>query len=140
MADDVFNIKTRESVTQLFRYALVGLLSNVAGYLVYLAFTYLGGTPKVTMTLLYGVGAAVGFFGNRSLTFEHQGSIMGAGVRYVIAHCIGYLLNLSILIVFVDKLGYAHQWVQGVAIFVVAAFLFLAFKVFVFPVSREGAR
>jgi len=65
---------------------------------------------------------------------------MGAGVRYVIAHCIGYLLNLSILIVFVDKLGYAHQWVQAIAIFVVAAFLFLAFKVFVFPVSREGAR
>lgn len=65
---------------------------------------------------------------------------MGAGVRYVIAHCIGYLLNLSILIVFVDELGYAHQWVQAIAIFVVAAFLFLAFKVFVFPVSREGAR
>jgi putative flippase GtrA len=140
MADEVLIIKTRESVTQLFRYALVGLLSNVVGYLVYLAFTYFGGTPKVTMTLLYGVGAAVGFFGNRSLTFEHQGSIMGAGVRYVIAHCIGYLLNLSILIVFVDKLGYAHQWVQAIAIFVVAAFLFLAFKVFVFPVSREGAR
>lgn len=140
MADEVLIIKTRESVTQLFRYALVGLLSNVVGYLVYLAFTYFGGTPKVTMTLLYGVGAAVGFFGNRSLTFEHQGSIMGAGVRYVIAHCIGYLLNLSILIVFVDELGYAHQWVQAIAIFVVAAFLFLAFKVFVFPVSREGAR
>ncbi|WP_153147563.1 GtrA family protein [Dechloromonas sp. H13] len=140
MAGEVFNIKTRESVTQLFRYALVGLLSNVAGYLVYLAFTYVGGTPKVTMTLLYGVGAAVGFFGNRSLTFEHQGSIMGAGVRYVIAHCIGYLLNLGILIVFVDKLGHPHQWVQGVAIFVVAAFLFLAFKVFVFPDSREVAR
>lgn len=133
-------VKTRESVTQLFRYALFGLLSNFAGYLVYLAYTYLGGTPKVSMTLLYGVGAAVGFFGNRSLTFGHYGSIMGAGVRYVIAHCIGYLLNLSILIVFVDKLGYAHQWVQGVAIFVVAGFLFLAFKVFVFSGSREGAR
>lgn len=140
MADEVLIIKTRESVTQLFRYALVGLLSNVAGYLVYLAFTYLGGTPKVTMTLLYGVGAAVGFFGNRNLTFEHQGNIMGAGLRYVIAHCIGYLLNFSILVVFVDKLGYEHQWVQAIAIFIVAAFLFLAFKVYVFPVSREGAR
>lgn len=140
MADEVFNIKTRESVTQLFRYALVGLLSNAAGYLAYLAFTYLGGTPKVTMTFLYGLGAAVSFFGNRSLTFEHQGSIVGAGVRYVIAHCIGYLFNLSILIVFVDKLGYAHQWVQAIAIFIVAAFLFLAFKIFVFPVTREDVQ
>jgi putative flippase GtrA len=139
MADEVSIFKTRESVTQLFRYALVGLFSNVAGYLVYLALTYLGGTPKLTMTFLYGVGAAVSFFGNRSLTFEHQGSILGAGVRFGMVHCIGYLLNLSMLIVFVDKLGYPHQWVQGVAIFVVAAFLFLAFKVFVFPASREGA-
>ena len=140
MAEEVLITKTRESIAQLFRYALVGLLSNVAGYLVYLAFTYLGGTPKVTMTLLYGVGAAVGFFGNRSHTFEHHGSIIGAGVRYVIVHCIGYLLNLSILIVFVDKMGYAHQWVQAIAIFIVAAFLFLAFKEFVFPASREVAR
>lgn len=140
MADEVFTIKTRASVTQLFRYALVGLLSNVAGYLAYLAFTHLGGTPKVTMTLLYGVGAAVGFFGNRNLTFEHQGSIIGAGVRYVLAHCIGYFLNLNILIVFVDKLGYAHQWVQAIAVLIVAAFLFLAFKIFVFPVSRDVGR
>lgn len=140
MVDEVLIIKTRGAVTQLFRYALVGLLSNVAGYLAYLMLTYQGGTPKLTMTMLYGVGAAVGFFGNRSLAFEHQGSVLGAGIRYVIAHGIGYLLNLSILIVFVDKLDYAHQWVQAIAIFIVAAFLFLSFKVFVFPVSPEGAR
>jgi len=140
MTDEVLIAKIRELVTQLFRYALVGLLSNVVGYLVYLALTYLGGTPKVTMTLLYGVGAAVGFVGNRSLTFGYQGSIKGAGMRYVIAHCCGYLLNLSILIVFVDNLGYAHQWVQAITIFIVAAFLFLALKVFVFPESCEDAR
>jgi putative flippase GtrA len=140
MPDESPIIKTRESVPQLFRYALVGLLSNVAGYLAYLAVTHLGGTPKATMTLLYGVGAAVGFFGNRSLTFEHRGSIIGAGSRYVVAHCIGYLLNLGILIVFVDRLGYPHRWVQAFAILVVATFLFLAFKVFVFPGGREDAR
>ena len=138
LSEDVFKIKTWKLVTQLIRYALIGVLSNTAGYLVYLVLTYLGGAPKVAMTVLYGVGAAVGFIGNRSLTFEHQGSIMGAGGRYVIVHCVGYLLNLGMLILFVDELGYAHQWVQGIAVFVVAAFLFLAFKVFVFPVSREG--
>lgn len=57
---------------------------------------------------------------------------MGAGVRYVIAHCIGYLINLSILILMVDKFGYPHQWVQAAAIFIVAGFLFLMFKFFVF--------
>jgi putative flippase GtrA len=138
MNDEVLIIKTRKSISQLFRYALVGFLSNVAGYLVYLALTYIGGTPKVIMTVLYVVGAAVGFFGNRNLTFEYEGSIMRAGGRYIIAHGAGYTINLSILILFVDKLGYAHQWVQAVAIFIVAAFLFLAFKVFVFPVTNES--
>ena len=125
--------KNRSSVSQLFRYAIVGLANNIAGYMVYLLITYLGATPKISMTLLYTVGATVGFWGNRRLTFAHQGSVLGAGVRYLIAHCFGYLINLAILIVLVDQLGYAHQWVQAIAIFVVAAFLFLAFKFFVFP-------
>lgn len=137
MTDEVPIFKTRELVTQLFRYSLVGLLSNIAGYLVYLALTYLGCTPKITMSLLYSIGAAVGFFGNRSLTFEYQGSVMGAGGRYVVVHSFGYLINLSLLIVFVDKLGYAHQWVQAIAILMVAAFLFMAFKFYVFPVINE---
>lgn len=137
MNDEALIIKIRKSISQLFRYALVGVLSNVAGYLVYLTLTYFGGTPKVTMTLLYGVGAAVGFFGNRNLTFEHEGSVRWAGVRYVIAHGAGYMINLSILIIFVDKLGCTHQWVQAAAIFIVAAFLFLAFKIFVFPVTNK---
>lgn len=125
--------KNRSSVSQLFRYAIVGIANNIAGYMFYLLITYLGATPKITMTLLYAVGAAVGFWGNRKLTFAHQGSVLGAGVRYLIAHCFGYLINLAILLVLVDQLGYAHQWVQAIAIFVVAAFLFLAFKFFVFP-------
>lgn len=140
MSEEAPVINAQRSVPQLFRYVLVGLLSNAAGYLVYLVLTYYDGTPKLTMSLLYWVSAAVGFFGNRNLTFEHQGSILGAGIRYGIAHCIGYLLNLSMLVVFVDKLAFPHQWIQGVAIFAVAAFLFLAFKVFVFPVSGDGAR
>lgn len=140
MADQAKIVKSWASYRQLFRYALVGVMSNLSGYLVYLLLTYLGGTPKLTMSFLYGISAAVGFYGNRSFTFAHHGSILGSGGRYVISHCIGYLLNLIILVVFVDKLGFAHQWVQGIAIFIVAGFLFLAFKVFVFPVNSEVAR
>lgn len=133
MSDLPLVAKNRSSVSQLFRYAIVGIANNATGYMVYLLITYLGATPKISMTLLYAVGATVGFWGNRKLTFAHQGSVLGAGVRYLIAHCFGYLINLAILLVLVDQLGYAHQWVQAIAIFVVAAFLFLAFKFFVFP-------
>jgi hypothetical protein len=123
---------TDSSLRQLFRFGLVGIAINLAGYLVYLLVTFVGLTPKITMTLMYCIGATAGFWGNRQLAFMHQGSLLGSGVRYLVAHGFGYLINLTILVVFVDRLGFAHQWVQGVAIFVVAGFLFLAFKFFVF--------
>lgn len=122
----------RRSTRQLFRYALVGLLSNAVAYGAYLLIASFDVAPMVSMTLVYLCAATVGFIGNRSLTFDHQGSVLGAGFRYVIAHSVGYALNLTILLVFVDRLGYAHQLVQAVAILVVAAYLFLAFKFFVF--------
>jgi putative flippase GtrA len=132
MDDLSFVVNNRRTITQLFRYAIVGFASNFAGYIVYLLITSLGFTPKITMTVLYGVGATVGFWGNRNLTFAHKGNLMGTIFRYVMVHCLGYFMNLAILIIWVDKLGYAHQFVQAIAIVVVAAFLFLTFKLFVF--------
>lgn len=111
---------------------MVGLATNAAGYLLYLAVTSLGVEPKRGMTALYVLGMAVGFAGNRSWAFSHQGPMLGPLGAYLAAHAVGYGLNLLILAVFVDRLGYAHQWVQAVAIVVVAAFLFVAFRYIVF--------
>ena len=136
MANSLSYTNRRKSVIQLFCYGLIGIASNLAGYMVYLLITDFGGiSPKLTMSILYGVGATVGFWGNRKLTFAQKGSLLGTGVRYLVVHCFGYLMNLAILTVMVDKLGYPHQAVQAAAIFVVAAFLFLAFKFFVFGKS-----
>lgn len=127
--------------TQLLKYAVVGLLTNAAGYTVYLLLTVvLGLEPKVTMSCLYLVGATAGFFSHRRITFTYQGSHLGSGTRYVLAHLMGYGLNLILLLVFADGLGVAHEIVQAAAIFVVAAFLFVTFKFFVFPVCLEPVR
>ena len=117
---------------QLLRYGLVGVVSNAAIYFVYLLITYLGVEPKTAMTLVYIIGASIGFIGNRKWTFAHRGNSSSAALRYVLAHLFGYLLNYIILFTFVDRLGYAHQWVQAVAIMIVAGFLFIVFKYFVF--------
>lgn len=136
--NDLFSpIANRQSAIQLIRYALVGVASNLIGYIIYLLITYLGGTPKLTMTLLYIVGATISFVGNSKLTFCHRGSYLGAGMRYAVVYCTGYLINIGILVVMVDILGYAHQYVQGCAILVVAGLLFLALKFFVFRQQTE---
>ena len=97
----------------------------------YLLLTFLGLTPKLTMTLLYFIVAFAGLWRNRNLIFRHQGSVLGSGVRYLVAHGLGYLINLLILVVFVNQLGFTHQCVQAIAILVVAGYLFVAFKFFV---------
>jgi putative flippase GtrA len=141
MSDLLFGIVSRKTAKQLFLYGVLGISRNAVGYLVYLLITYLGVPPKIAMTILYSVGTTVGFFGYRKLIFAHQGCMLRAGLRYLIAHLMGYSINLVILIIMVDKLGYAHQWVQILAIFVVAGFLFLTFKIFVFgdvePLKKE---
>jgi hypothetical protein len=58
--------------------------------------------------------------------------LLGSSVRYFTAHFFGYFINLTILFIFVDQLGYGHQWVQAFAVFVVAGMLFIVFKFFVF--------
>lgn len=123
---------------QLIRYGLVGVASNLAMYVVYLLITYIGMEPKKAMTVVYLIGASVGFFGHRTWSFAHRGSAINSAIRYAAAHLSGYVLNLFILVVFVDRLGYPHQAVQAVAIIVVAMFLFVLFKYFVFPGATEN--
>jgi putative flippase GtrA len=84
------------------------------------------------MTILYSIGAGLGYVANRKFTFRSHAGILSSGLKYVIVYGMGYLMNLSLLIYFSDQLGYPHQWVQGMAIFVVAGFLFLAMRYFVF--------
>ena len=136
MNDFFFDVFNRKSVIQLLRYGLLGVATNSVGFVIYLIFTYLGTTPKITMTFLYGVGIEISFWGNRKWTFMNNGNVTGSGFRYVIAYAVGYFINLAILIVMADKLGYAHQWVQALAVFIVAAFLFIAFKFYVFRNSE----
>jgi len=128
-------LSIRKTFRQLFSYALIGILTNVLGYAFYLLLTYLWDAPKITMTALYFVGASIGFFANRRYTFRHDGHIGVTGVRYLLAQVAGYLLNLVLLLLFVDWLGFPHQIVQAIAIIVVANFLFVMSRFFVFAQS-----
>lgn len=128
----------RQALRQLIRYGLVGIAQNSVGYGIYLFFTWLGFDPKLVVAICYPCAMLVSFLGNRSFTFQFRGGMTGSGARFILAHAISYGINLGLLYVFVDRLGYPHQLVQAVAIFVCAAFLFVALKFFVFPQKGRG--
>lgn len=114
------------------------MLTNLCGYLLYLLLTHLWGAPKLTMTLVYSLGALAGFLANRRYTFRHEGHVGMAGLRYLLAQLSGYLLNFLLLALFVDRLGYAHQYVQAAALITIAVYLFVLSRVFVFTRGRAG--
>lgn len=118
--------------TQAMRYAVVGILSNLALYIAYLAITALGASPIPTMTGLYLLGVLQTFIFNKRWTFEHQGNTKLSLFRYITAYCIGYVLNLSMLKVMVDQFGFPHQIVQALAVVVVAITLFILQRYWVF--------
>ena len=126
------------SFRQLVRYGVVGILQNLAGYLIYLLVTWLGVEPKLTVTIFYPIAATLAYFGHSKYSFSYRGGHASGFSRYVLAHIGGYLLNLVSLYVFTDLLLFPHQIVQFCNIFLVAGFLFLTFKFFVFN-NRAGS-
>lgn len=118
--------------TQAWRFGIVGIVSNVALFLVYLLLTRLGLGPKVAMTLVYGAGVLQTFVFNRRWSFEDEGHWAPSLVRYVVVYALGYFLNLAVLLVFVDALHLPHEWVQAITILAVAAVVFLLQRYWVF--------
>ena len=120
-------------MTQFVRYAIVGLASNLIGYLLYIVLTRLGLGPKIAMSLLYVVGVLQTFVFNKRWSFRFDGAPKPALVRYATIYALGYVINFLALMIFVDQIGLPHQLVQGVMILVVAVMLFIAQRYWVFP-------
>ena len=129
--------------SQLIRDLIVGLASNAVIYVGYLLLTQLGMGPKLAMSLLYGVGVLQTFVFNKNWSFRCEGAATPALVRYATVYALGYFIQFLSLALLVDRMGLPHQWVMGVLILIVAMFLFLAQKLWVFrqpisPVLEHG--
>ncbi|ULX55791.1 hypothetical protein A9P79_23405 [Cupriavidus taiwanensis] len=130
----------RRLAGELIRYGLVGSAINFSGYLIFLLLTHFGMDHKIAMSLLYVSGVVAGFVANRRWTFEAANGVFASGFRYLCAHAVGYAFNLILLVILVDIWGYPHQFAQALAVFLVAGFLFIVFKLFVFPVTSQDQR
>lgn len=122
------------------RFAAVGIASNLFLYLLYLLGTGLGIGHKTAMTGLYLLGMVQSFALNSAWTFGYRGEISGATRRFIVVYALGYAVNLGMLKLFVDAMFLPHQAVQAVAIFVVAALMFVMQRHWVFAAAGTHAR
>ena len=121
------------------RYGLVGLITNLLGYSTFLSLTWFGFNPKLVMTLIYFTCTVFSFFGMKNWAFANkQGSdINKTIVRFFMVYSVGYLINLTLLVAFVDHLGYSYQLAQAAAISVIIIYFFITLKLFVFPLQKQ---
>ena len=117
---------------QLYSYILVGVISNLFGYIVFLVITHFIFPPIITMSLMYSVSCVVGYLGNKKWTFSGISTASSTFLKYVLVQLSGYATNLFLLVLLYSKLGIPYQAVQFAAIFVVALQLFILRKFYVF--------
>jgi putative flippase GtrA len=120
------------AAVQFCRYALIGVLTNSAAYLLYLGLTLRGLEPKLAATGTFAVALIAAFFLNRKLTFRSTSKLPVALQRYLVSYGIAYLIDIAVLDVFVTHLGYPHELVQLVMTGVNACGLFVAQRYWVF--------
>lgn len=132
------NYLFKNFIRQFLPYSFIGIITNSTGYILYLILTYIWDHPKIIMTILYFVGALTGFLLNRRYSFKVKGHLCTQGIRFITVQISGYLINLSILIIFFDWLGFPHEIVQVFAIIFVALCSFFLLRFYVFPEKNSS--
>lgn len=61
-ANDLKKFSANKSLRQFATYSIIGIITNATGYLLYLTLTYFWEQPILAMTILYCLGATLGFF------------------------------------------------------------------------------
>jgi putative flippase GtrA len=132
----VVSIASITTQHQFARFAVVGVLSNLSLYGIYLLLTLATLQPQVAISIIYPGGALLAFLLNRYWTFAHRGDKRSALTRYVVVYAFGYIFNYLMLSTLVDDLGYPHEIVQACVILLLAVGFFLAQKFWVFRIER----
>lgn len=133
MFNKIFKTGIRnEAYLETFRFFVTGIISNTLGYFLFLVAIYiLGIGHKIAITILFAVGMAINFSLNRTWTFKSRGSYTTALFKFLVVYLSGYGLNIFILSVFVDHMGYSPAWVQFFAIGFLAIYYFITNKYFI---------
>lgn len=125
-------------VGTLYKFAVVGVLSNAAGFALYCLVTWLSMPPLFAMTILYGIGVLIGYIGNFNWTFRSNRKSPQQVTKYIAAQLGGYGIDFVLLFWFAQRMGYPHQIVQAAAVVIVAIYLFVALRFFVFPETKDA--
>jgi putative flippase GtrA len=122
------------NLVRFVRYLIVGAAANLTVLGIYwLASLGLGLSPKLSLTIASAFGFLIAYCANRMWSFEYRGAHAAPLARYALGYFLSYCLQLAILNVGTDVLGYPHQWVVVFGLAIAACFFFALQKFWIFP-------
>lgn len=137
------NLPGRSAARQLFRsswrFAVVGLTSNLLGYLLFVGLSLLGASAFAALTGSFLLSMVISYFGNRGFTFAHHGSWRSSAAKFLAVAAFAYGFNFGILWLFVQLWGMPQIVVQFFAVGAVALGTFTLMRLWVFPRSSGPA-
>ena len=81
----------------LFRYSVVGVASNLAVYIVFVVFIWLGLSAIWAAGLCYGIGLTISYVFNRRWSFESTATHRADLMKFCFAYGVGLLATLAFI-------------------------------------------
>lgn len=106
MGDELISVENIKG--DKVRFLIMGVLTNLFAFCLYIVLVSIGASPKKTLTFLYWISVVLIFFANRTFVFGHKGSIFHAFKRHILVYISGYILSISMLTLFIDFIDFDH--------------------------------
>ena len=117
---------------QVLRFLFTGVINTFFGYAVYLIGLLFDLLPEVALAIATVVGAVFNYFTTSRLVFKH--SKADRFPRFLLGYVVIYLVNAAFLRTLIYS-GVDPSWAQLIALPLIAAFSFVIFRLFVFPME-----
>ncbi|MDJ0947534.1 MAG: GtrA family protein [Alphaproteobacteria bacterium] len=127
----------RWNARQPVRFAVVGVINTAVTLGIIYGGKFFAGLDDVLANLSgYVIGLMVSFLLNATWTFQHDGRVWPAAVRFLAAFLVSYLLNLTVVLTLIRSLGVndylAH--LAGAPVYTICFFLMC--RCFVFRADK----
>lgn len=117
--------KARHELQKFSHYSLVGVATNLGGYVIFLVLIWQGIDPIIASTVCYFVGVTASYVLNRRLTFRSKRSHAGAIPRFVGAYGVGLVVTVLSMAQLVPLLGPMLAQIATVVIAAVSIYVTL---------------
>jgi len=118
---------------EFLRFNLVGLFNLVVASTVYVALIAIGFNYVIALSADYIVGMVISFVLNKNFTFRiSQRTNVWMILRMISVYIAIFIINIMLLLVFIDTMKFNPYISQAIAIFVIVIISFSCQKFFVF--------